>query len=364
MLLEALSTISQSGNLWFGVESVGISGKISHHDHILVMINRRSFLTGAAFTLATASTRNSIAQAFETLRTEIAKLPKLHSIQVQRGDEVLFAEAPGGSGLDRVANIKSCSKSLVALLLGIAIDRGEIASVEARLGDVAPSLIPADATPGVEDLTMENLVTLQAGLERTSGGNYGAWIGSPNWIANALKRPMVAKPGERMLYSTGTTHLLGAALAEATGSSLLIQMRERLGSPLSIEVPAWTRDPQGYFLGGNQMALTPRSMLKIAITMRDEGRFENSQVIPADWVRASLVPRTRSPFSGMAYGYGWFLTETGYAIARGYGGQIISAHRETGLAVAITSDPTTPARSEGYFGDLMNLLDGPILSLA
>nr|WP_135502205.1 serine hydrolase [Roseovarius aestuariivivens] len=299
----------------------------------------------------------------DEIRAFLSETDQLHSIQIRRGDEVILAEAPRGPGLNRLANIKSCSKSLVALMLGVAIDRGEIAGVAARLGDVAPGLIPADATEGVGGVTMEDLVTLRAGLERTSGGNYGAWIASANWIADALRRPMVAEPGGRMLYSTGSTHVLGAALTEATGETLLGQMRARLGQPMGIEIPPWTRDPQGYYLGGNQMALRPRDMLKLAVLLRDEGAYDGRQVIPRDWMRASLEARARSPFSGMSYGYGWFLTRSGYALARGYGGQVIAAHRARGLAVAITSDPTRPARSAGYFGQIMRLLDGPVRDL-
>ena len=155
-----------------------------------------------------------------------------------------------------------------------------------------------------------------------------------------------------------------AALAEASGDSLLSLMRAELGNPLNIEIPPWVRDPQGYYMGGNQMAITPRAMLRIAQMMRDEGRWEGTQVIPQDWIEASLEPRTRSPFSGYSYGYGWFLTGSGYVLARGYGGQVIAAHPARDLAVAITSDPTRPARSGGYFGVLSDLLDGPILALA
>jgi CubicO group peptidase (beta-lactamase class C family) len=328
------------------------------------MITRRYFLAGTASSLALSPRQAASAQAEGALVAAIGDLEQLHSIQVLRGADLLFAEAPRGGGLDRLANIKSCSKSIVALLLGMAISRQEISGVRARLGDIAPSIIPPDATAGVADLTMEDLVTLRAGLERTSGANYGDWIGSVNWIANALSRPMVAEPGRRMLYSTGSTHVLGAALTHATGQDLLSQVRARLGAPLALDVPPWTRDPQGYYLGGNEMALTPRAMLKFAMLIRDEGRFEGQQVVPSDWIRASLVPRTRSPYSGLSYGYGWFLSPSGYAIARGYGGQIIAAHPARGLAVAITSDPTRPARSGGYFGDLMQLLDGPILSMA
>ncbi len=325
------------------------------------MFTRRSFLLASALSVSAPFVARGQTQELDDM---IGRLPQLHSLQIQHGSDVIFSQAPRGAGLDRPANIKSCSKSIVALLLGTAIDRQEIPSVKATLQDVAPRLLPPNATPGSEKITMEDLVTLRAGLERTSGGNYGAWISSSNWIADALTRPMVAEPGQRMLYSTGSTHILGAALTEASGQSLLALARTRLGDPLGIEIPAWTQDPQGYFLGGNEMALTPRSMLKIAVMLRDRGAFENNQVIPENWVSASTKAYGRSQFSGLEYGYGWFLSPSGYALARGYGGQIIAAHPRRDLAVAITSDPTRPARSAGYFGDLIRLLDGPILNLA
>ena len=328
------------------------------------MLTRRAFSATLLGAMAVPLVARAFAQAPSDIRSRIAVMSQLHAILVQRGDEIIVAEAPRGRGLDRVANIKSCSKSIVGLLTGNAIAQGSIPSVDATIGEIAPSIIPSDATPGVEDLTIEELLTLRAGLEGTSGRNYGAWVNSEDWVAFALRRPMVATPGGRMIYSTGTTHILGAVLAVATGKSLLAQARTVLGQPLGIEIPAWTQDPQGYYFGGNEMALTPRGMLRIATLMRDQGRFNGDQIIPADWIDQSTQARTRSPYSGFDYGYGWFLTRSGFIIARGYGGQIIAAHPEQDLAVAITSDPTSPARSGGYFGQLMDLLEGPVLSLA
>ena len=328
------------------------------------MLTRRAFSATLLGAMAVPLVAKAFAQAPSDIRSRIADMSQLHAILVQRGDEIIVAEAPRGRGLDRVANIKSCSKSIVGLLTGNAIAQGSIPSVDATIGEIAPSIIPSDATPGVEDLTIEELLTLRAGLEGTSGRNYGAWVNSEDWVAFALRRPMVASPGGRMIYSTGTTHILGAVLAVATGKSLLAQARAALGQPLGIEIPAWTQDPQGYYFGGNEMALTPRAMLRIATLMRDQGRFNGDQIIPADWIDQSTQARTRSPYSGFDYGYGWFLTRSGFIIARGYGGQIIAAHPEQDLAVAITSDPTSPARSGGYFGQLMDLLEGPVLSLA
>jgi CubicO group peptidase (beta-lactamase class C family) len=301
-------------------------------------------------------------QAADEVRRAARSLRQLQAILVQRGDDIIVAEAPRGRGLDRAANQKSASKSIVALLLGTAVARGEV-RIDATLREVAPRLIPADATPGAGAITLEDLVTLRAGLASTSGGNYGSWVQSRNWVAYALRRPMIDRPGGNMIYSTGSSHVLGAAIATATRKTLLQLARERLGAPLTIEIPAWTRDPQGFYFGGNEMALTPRAMLRIALLMRDRGRYGDTQVIPASWIDASIVRRTQSPFSGLYYGYGWFLSESGWILARGYGGQIIAAHPQRRLAVAIASDPTEPARSGGYFGELMDLLEGPVQAL-
>lgn len=327
------------------------------------MLSRRQFHLTLAAGLAAPHLARA-ADGLADLRTAVEGLPQLHAILVQRGGDLLLAEAPRGRGLQAPANIKSCSKSLLALILGTTIARGEVSSLDATLGDVAPALIPRDATDGVAALTMADLVTMRAGLHSTSGGNYGAWVASPSWVGYALRQPRVAPNGGRMIYSTGTTHVLGAALAVATGASLRDLMRERLGAPLGIDIPSWTRDPEGYFFGGNEMALSPEAMLRVALLMRDGGTLGGAEVIAADWIAASQSPLTRSPYSGLSYGLGWFLSPTGWTLARGYGGQLIAAHPAQTLAVAITSDPTQPARSSGYFGDLMRLLDGPILALA
>jgi len=326
------------------------------------MISRRRFSTTLLAGMAVAP--SALGQTVDVIRRAVRGMNQLHSLQIQLGGDVILAEAPRGAGLDRAANIKSCSKSIVALLLGTALARGEIKRIGAALSAVAPQLIPAKPTQGVAAITMEDLVTLRAGLESTSGANYGGWVQSGNWVAYALRRPMIDVPGGRMIYSTGSSHVLGAAIATATGKSLLALARERLGAPLGIEIQAWRRDPQGFYFGGNEMRLTPRAMLRLALLMRDKGRFGTTQVVAPDWIAASLTRRTVSPFSGLGYGYGWFLSGSGFAIARGYGGQIIAAHPARKLAVAITSDPNQPARSEGYFGELMALLDGPVLALS
>jgi CubicO group peptidase (beta-lactamase class C family) len=294
-------------------------------------------------------------------------MDQCHAMMVVHHGETVLQEAFRGPQMGRAVPIKSVSKSVVAALTGAAMDRGEIGSVEDRLGDLAPRLIPAGADPRVADLRVLDLVSLQAGLERTSGANYGGWIGSANWVADALSRPFVATPGARMLYSTGTTHVLGAVLAEVSGQSLLSLARERLGDPLGIDIPAWTQDPQGRYLGGNEMALSLPAMARFGQMYLDDGMWNGARVLSADWVRASFEPQTRSPWSGLGYGYGWFVGAFGrdqFGLARGYGGQIICVVPRQSLVVVLTSDPTRPARSGGYFGDIMRLLESEVLPAA
>lgn len=326
--------------------------------------NRRQFLAGAA---ALAALPSSAQDAWQSVADQARGLAQCHALVIHQHGQEMLSQVFRGPAMGRAVPVKSVSKTIVAALTGAALDRGEIPALSATLEEVAPRLIPARADPRVAGITVENLVTMQAGLERTSGANYGGWVSSSDWVSNALSRPIVAEPGSRMLYSTGSFHVLGAVLAEVSGQSLLTLARRRLGQPLGIDIPAWTRDPQGRYLGGNEMALTHQAMIRFGEMYRQGGMYKGSQVLSGDWVRRSLEMRTRSPYSGLSYGYGWFLGSAQgapYALARGYGGQVICVVPGLELTVALTSDPTQPARSGGYFGDIMRLIEGAIIPVA
>lgn len=328
-------------------------------------LNRRSFICATAAVAAHPVAARS--SGWQDVASLARSFDQCHALIIRQNGEQVLAERFRGPSIGSAVPIKSVSKTIVAALTGMALDRGEIPSMDANIGDLAPRLIPKGADPKVATITIENLVTMQAGLERTSGGNYGGWVSSANWVADALSRPFVREPGSGMLYSTGSYHVLGAVLSEVSGESLLSLAQARLGRPLDIEIPAWTTDPQGRYLGGNEMALTLPAMVRFGELYLNGGRVDGAQVLSEDWVRRSLQPVTRSVFSGLGYGYGWFLGNgqgNRYAIARGYGGQIICLVPDLALTIAITSDPTRPARSGGYFGDLVGLIEQSVIPAA
>lgn len=331
----------------------------------MTCLNRRAVIAGA--TALTAFSSRAQALDWKDVTGQARALEQCRALVVRQHGVSVLSEAFRGPRINSPAPIKSVSKTIVAALTGAALDRGEIPSMQATIAQLSPGLIPPDASPRVGDITVENLVTMQTGLERTSGANYGGWVSSADWVRDALSRPFVAEPGAQMLYSTGSFHVLGAILADISGESLLQLARRRLGEPLGVEFPAWTRDPQGRYLGGNEMSMTVPAMVRFGEMFRQRGLWEGTRVLSSDWIDASLQPRTRSPWSGLNYGYGWFLGQSGddaYALARGYGGQIIFIAPTVGLTVAITSDPMRPARSGGYFGDLMRLIEDVILPVA
>lgn len=336
-------------------------------------ITRRAALAaGASIPLALLSAGSRPVLAADSGRwaavaERAGRLDQLHSLVIGRGGEVTFARAFRGPGPGQTVNVKSVSKTLVASLTGAALDRGVLQSVDQTLDELIPERIPADSDPKVRGITIAQLLTMRAGLEPTSGPQYGRWVESRNWVAHALSRPMVAEPGGRMIYSTGSYHVLGAVLARAAGRSLLALARDWLAEPLDIALPPWTRDPQGLYLGGNNMSLSPLGLWRFGELWRSGGRWRGDRVLSAAWVEASWTARTRSPFSGHDYGYGWFLTEADghrIAYARGYGGQMLYVVPALDLTVVVTSDPTRPARSGGHVGDLNALLTETIMPAA
>jgi CubicO group peptidase (beta-lactamase class C family) len=174
---------------------------------------------------------------------------------------------------------------------------------------------------------------------------------------------MEDEPGGRMLYSTGSSHILGAVLARASGKSLHALAREWLGAPLGIAIPDWMRAPEGIHFGGNEMLMSPRALLAFAECWRNEGRHRGRQVVPAAFVKQAWTPQARSAWSGQLYGLGWWIGEArGQAVyfAWGYGGQMAYVIPGLALSVVMTSDPAVP-RVPGQVRQMHGLLVEAIL---
>jgi CubicO group peptidase (beta-lactamase class C family) len=309
------------------------------------------------------------ADALSNLSDDARGYSRLHSIVVAHQGRIIHEHHQGGPGVDAPANIKSLSKTVLAALVGAAIEEGIIESTDQTLVSLLGNRVPEGADPEVADITVSHLLSLQAGLERTSGQNYGAWVASPNWVEDALTRPFVDRPGGRMLYSTGSSHLLSAALTYSSGESTYTLAQRLLAEPLNIAIPPWLQDPQGIYFGGNDMQLSPRALVHIGELYRNDGvvvdgNGNEQRVLPEGWVARSWTPRSTSRWTGDGYGYGWFITQLGgedVYYGRGFGGQALFVVPERALTIAMTADPTPPSPG-GQFQERLNAMVANLLT--
>jgi CubicO group peptidase (beta-lactamase class C family) len=272
----------------------------------------------------------------------------------------------GHSPKDQV-NIKSLSKTVLSAVVGAAIDKGVLAGVDQKLVPILAKNVPSDADPRLEDITVGDLLSMRAGLEGTSGRKYGAWVSSRNWVRFALSQPFVDEPGGKMIYSTGSSHLLSAALTQVSGQSTAELARKWIAEPLGIRLPNWERDPQGIFLGGNNMAMSADALLRFGEMYRTGGLYNGIRVLPDSWIKASWTPGSRSMHSGHSYGYGWFIAEmAGHQVfyGWGYGGQMLYIVPSLALTVVMISDPNQPSGANRYVNSLHQLLAREIIPAA
>ena len=312
--------------------------------------------TAAVVTIALLLTQSTQA-AIQDIVDQAERTERLHALLVLADGEVVLEHVQAGDGLDRSANIKSVSKTVMSLLIGLAIERELIDSVDQPLANILGERFPDSATPGSERITVAHALSLRAGLQSTSGRNYGAWVQSGNWIEHVLTRPMADRPGGRMIYSTGPTHLLSAALVEAGGRSSRAIAEDWL-SELGVTLGFWPADPQGVGFGGNDMHISPRDLARIGELYRLDGMLNGRRVLSAEWISASWTAYGTSPWSGDDYGFGWFITtlagERAY-YGRGYGGQALFVLPDSELTIVITSDPNPPS-SGRHFASIRDLV--------
>jgi CubicO group peptidase (beta-lactamase class C family) len=293
-----------------------------------------------------------------------AGLPRLRSLLVSHRGSLVLERYFGGARAATPANIKSASKSVIAALVGIAVSRGLIKSVDQPIIDYFPELAK-DPEKGKRAITIEDLLTMRSGLESTSGRQYGAWVQSKNWVRYVLAQPLIDEPGTRVEYSTGSSHLLSAILTKAAKTSTWQFAQAELAKPLGFPLARWLQDPQGIYFGGNEMLMTPRQMIRFGELFENEGRVGDRVVIPKDWIDRTQVGRGRSRWgSDREYGYGFWIREfAGHKsyYAWGYGGQFIFVIPSLDLVVVTTSRSDVSRERRDHLDAIYDLVENLIV---
>jgi len=275
----------------------------------------------------------------------------MRSIAVAEGGETVWSWH--ASGQDRLSAVYSITKSVLSLLVGIAIHEGLIGGPDDRIGDYL--LLPKDGHPRLSSIRLRHLLTMTSGIDWPDFDKpYWAMKRSADGVKFVLSRPVAHEPGTVFAYNTGGSHLLAAILAAAAGSSVLDYARKRLFEPLGIRRVKWNA-LHGIHEGGTGLYLKTEDLLKIGMLTVQEGVWEGRRIVPAEWIRESTRPASKGlalykpPIFGR-YGFHWWVADPaedrpGYAFALGFSGQYLAVVPSLGIAAVLRRNATTRADS-------------------
>ena len=220
------------------------------------------------------------------------KAPGIDSILVARGQDVLFDCTFAPWPRDRAHPIYSCTKTILGLLIGIAIDKHLIGGLDDA---IYPLLRPgrrAGLEPARAAITIRHLLTMTSGLATEDyGGSFNGYfnmLSHRDLVERTLDLPLRAAPGEAFHYNNAGSHLLACILRNATGVSVLDFAREHLFGPLGIEDAAWDENREAGVTGWSGLSLRPRDLAKIGRLYLDGGLWGDRRIVSQAWVDASV----------------------------------------------------------------------------
>ncbi len=262
-----------------------------------------------------------------------------------------------GAAADDLHPVYSVTKSVTSAAVGIALDEGAIAGLDTAVLDFFPDYTPTGSLdPRKEVMTLEDLLTMRAGFAwdelSTIYGNDSndatQLTRSPAWIAYMLDRNMAEMPGDVFVYNSGASMLLSGILQHSTDLRADSYVALRLFAPLGIDEWRWDSTPDGYANTGWGLWLRPRDMLLFGRLYLQNGRWQDQQLVPENWVQQSTRPIVDTQ-SGFHYGYQWWrfnddhtavanLATNDLYFAWGFGGQFIFVIPHLDLVIVTTAE--------------------------
>lgn len=264
-----------------------------------------------------------------------------------------------GYTADNAVHVYSVTKSVFSVLIGIAIDKGYIKSVDRKVLDFFPDYTVQTGEKTIQDIAIKNLLTMTAPYKYQTEP-YEKFFASRNPIQDALDLlGGDGAVGEFNYSAIGGTHILSGILVRATGQPILDFARENLFLPLGINVPhnvvlrnqekhiavmndkntsGWAVDAQGINTASWGLFLTPTEMTKIGQLYLNGGVWDGKQIVSTGWIAESIKEHSRCvQWGNLAYGYLWWIIDGDSYAALGDGGNVIYVNTKKKMVVSIAS---------------------------
>ncbi len=232
---------------------------------------------------------NLLANMLENMTKEAGNVD---SVTIVRNGFIVLDVYFHGPKRDTLHEIHSCTKSIMSILIGIAIDQSYIKDIHRPVISYFPEKRFSNLDDRKKAMTLEHVLMMATGLKCRDSYKYG-WKGifalmqQNDWVQYILGLPMEVSPGERFEYCNSASFLLSAIVQKVTGMKTQEFARNQLFTPLGINDVGWAKNPNGITIGWGQMSLKPQDMAKIGYLCLKQGQWEGQQIVSKDWMEIS-----------------------------------------------------------------------------
>jgi CubicO group peptidase (beta-lactamase class C family) len=270
----------------------------------------------------------------------------MNSVLVIYDDKLILEKYYNNWTRNQLHDIQSATKSVTSALIGIAIDKGYISSVNQKMADYFPQQ-KIDSIK--RQITLQNMLTMSAGLKwveeskkyNESGNSLTDMYNMrDNWIDYILEQPMSDTPGKRFNYNSGISILLGSIIQSSSKMTVPSFAEKYLFHPIGINNYQWA-DHFGLTHCGGGLSLNSIDLAKFGYLYYNNGKWNGNQIISESWINESLKPRYKSGLKA-CYGYQWWSIDSLYDLkpipyAAGNGWQFVFLIKEFNLIVVFTA---------------------------
>jgi CubicO group peptidase (beta-lactamase class C family) len=274
--------------------------------------------------------------------------PYIHGLLIARHGKLVVEEYFHGFHNRKPHDTRSASKSLTSTLVGAAIQKGFALDASSPVySSIYGKNLPNGLDPRKKAITIEHLLTMASGLncddsDPNSPGNEDYMqeqTEDTDWYRYTLNLPMIRQPGEKAVYCSANTNLIGAVLSSAAGRSLPELFQDLIATPLQIQNYYLDLMPTGQPYMGGGIYWMPRDFMKLGQVMLDDGQWNGKRILSSQWVKKAISPIVK--IQDKEYGYAWWMIDFPYKgrtirgfYAGGNGGQVVLGIPELDLLIA------------------------------
>lgn len=304
--------------------------------------------------------------SFTSLREKLAQRGSgIRAFVVVRDGRVAFEHFRQDVATSDLQEINSVTKSVVGMLVGIALRSGALRDLQQTIGEFLPEARAQGIDERVQGITIEHLLTMTSGFEWDERTVDDCLLGTCSRLDGErlrfiLGRRLTHQPGTHFNYDSHAAHLLSIVLARATDQPLDVFAQAKLFEPLGIERFEWAVDEEGNAFAGRGLSLTTRDVAKLGQVMLSGGDWQGLRLLDDAYIHEATVPHSAGglPVLDARYGYLWWVEPRGY-FASGFGEQFLFVIPKEGTVAAVSSNNgRMPKHVRALFDEYLRIARG------